>query len=156
MRRTSQSTCICSRSPCSRSECGPLRLDHTQHKETQTAYTKYLRAQEAGKELLLYSVGNDALAPLKKQYINFRNSTMHSMILHLCERMAIKMTTSHKLSLSTKPRGTESSGIQQQEQWSILTASTSFKPLLPTTVLQQAPRKLQWRWAQECGRVRCY
>jgi hypothetical protein len=29
-----------------------------QHKEMQTAYTKYLGAQEAGKELLLYDVGN--------------------------------------------------------------------------------------------------
>jgi hypothetical protein len=35
-----------------------------QHKETQTAYTKYLGAQEAGKELLLYSIGDDALALL--------------------------------------------------------------------------------------------
>ncbi len=49
----------------------------------QTAYTEYLGAQEAGKELLLYSLGNDALVPLKKQYINFSNATIHSMILHL-------------------------------------------------------------------------
>ncbi len=68
----------------------------TQHKEMQTAYTKYLGAQEAGKELLLYSVGNDALALLKKQLINFGNATIHSMILHLQEKMAIKMTTSQK------------------------------------------------------------
>ncbi len=40
------------------------------HKEEQVSYTKYLRAQEAGKELILYGVGNGALAPLKKQYIN--------------------------------------------------------------------------------------
>ncbi len=38
-----------------------------QHKEEQTAYADYLASQEAGKELLLYGVGNDALAPLKKQ-----------------------------------------------------------------------------------------
>jgi hypothetical protein len=65
-----------------------------QHKETQMAYTKYLGAQEARKELLLYGVGDDALALLKKQYINFGNATIHSMILHLHEKMAIKMTTS--------------------------------------------------------------
>jgi hypothetical protein len=41
-----------------------------QHKETQVVYTEYLGAQEAGKELLLYGVGDNALAPLKKQYIN--------------------------------------------------------------------------------------
>jgi hypothetical protein len=39
------------------------------HKEEQVSYTKYLGAQEAGKELILYGVGNDTLAPLKKQYI---------------------------------------------------------------------------------------
>jgi len=54
-----------------------------QHKEEQTAYTDYLGSQEAGKEILIYGVGNDALAPLKKQYINFGDSTIHSMILHL-------------------------------------------------------------------------
>jgi hypothetical protein len=37
-----------------------------QHKEMQMAYTKYLGAQEAGQELLLYGIGNDALTPLKK------------------------------------------------------------------------------------------
>ncbi len=63
-----------------------------QHKETQSAYTKYLGTQEAGKELLPYGIGNDALALLKMQYINFGNATIHSMMLHLCEKMAIKIT----------------------------------------------------------------
>jgi hypothetical protein len=36
-----------------------------QHKEEQTAYADYLGSQEAGKELLLNGVGDDALAPLK-------------------------------------------------------------------------------------------
>jgi hypothetical protein len=54
-----------------------------QHKEEQTTYADYLGAQEAGKELLLYGVGAEALTPLKKQYINFGNATIHSMILHL-------------------------------------------------------------------------
>ena len=67
-----------------------------QHKEEQTAYADYLGSQEAGKELLLYGVGDNALVPLKKQYINFGHATIHSMILHLREKMAIKMTTSQK------------------------------------------------------------
>ncbi len=53
------------------------------HKEEQLSYADYLGAQEAGKELLLYSVGDNALVPLKKQYINFGDATIHSMILHL-------------------------------------------------------------------------
>jgi hypothetical protein len=36
-----------------------------QHKEEQTLYANYLSSQEAGKELLLYGVGGDALVPLK-------------------------------------------------------------------------------------------
>jgi hypothetical protein len=60
------------------------------------ACTKYLGAQEAGKGLLLCGIGDDALAPLKKQYINFGNSTIHSIIQHLREKRAIKMTTSQK------------------------------------------------------------
>ncbi len=53
------------------------------HKEEQTSYANYLGAQEAGKELLLYGMGDDALAPLKKQCINFGDATIPSMILHL-------------------------------------------------------------------------
>jgi hypothetical protein len=35
------------------------------HKDDQISYAKYLGAQEAGKELILYGVGDDALKPLK-------------------------------------------------------------------------------------------
>ncbi len=52
--------------------------------------------------MLLYSVGADALAPLKKQYINFGNATIHSMILHLQEKTAIKMTTLQKFEYKTE------------------------------------------------------
>jgi hypothetical protein len=55
----------------------------TKHKEEQTLYANYLGSQEARKKLLLYGIGDDALAPLKKQYINFGNATIHSMIFHL-------------------------------------------------------------------------
>ncbi len=54
-----------------------------QHKVEQRAYADFLGAQEAGKELLLYGVGDDALAPFKKQYINFGDETVQSMIQHL-------------------------------------------------------------------------
>jgi hypothetical protein len=67
-------------------------------------YTKYLGAQETGKELLLYAVGNYSLAPLKKQYINFGNATIH-LIQHLHEKMAINMTTSHKFEYKAERYG---------------------------------------------------
>jgi hypothetical protein len=83
----------------------------------QTAYTKYLSAQEAGKELVLYGVGDDALAPLKKQYINFGNATIHSMILHLQEKTAIKMTTSQKFEYKAEGYG---------KQWDPTTKITAY------------------------------
>ncbi len=88
-----------------------------QHKETQTAYTKYLGGQEAGKELLLYGVGDDALALLKKQRINCGNATIHSMILHLQEKMAIKMTTSQKFEYKAEGYG---------KQWDPTTSITAY------------------------------
>jgi hypothetical protein len=72
------------------------------HKESQHSYAKYLGAQEAGKELILYGVGDDALAPLKKQYINFGDATIHTMIKHLREKTAIKMTTLQKYDCKTE------------------------------------------------------
>jgi hypothetical protein len=88
-----------------------------QHKEMQTAYTKYLSAQEAGKELLLYGVDNNALAPLKKQYINFCNATIHSMILHLQEKTAIMMTTSQKFEYKAEGYG---------KQWDLTTSIKAY------------------------------
>jgi hypothetical protein len=73
-----------------------------QHKEAQTTYANYLGAQKAGKELLLCGVGANALVLLKKQYINFGNATIHSMILHLRQKTAIKMTTLQKYEYKTE------------------------------------------------------
>ncbi len=88
-----------------------------QHKEEQMVYANYLGLQEAGKELLLYGVGDDALAPQKKQYINFGDSTIHSMILHLREKMAIKMTTSQKFEYKAEGYG---------KQWDPTTSITAY------------------------------
>jgi hypothetical protein len=88
-----------------------------QHREMQTAYTKYLRAQEAVKELFLYGIGNDALALLKKQYINFGNTNIHSMILHLWEMMAIKTTTSQKFEYKAKG---------YKKQWDLTTSIMAY------------------------------
>jgi hypothetical protein len=87
------------------------------HKEEQTLYANYLIAQEAGNKLLLYGVGNNALAPLKKQYITFGDATIHSMILHLQEKMAIKMTTSQKFEYESEGYG---------KQWDPTTSITAY------------------------------
>jgi hypothetical protein len=67
-----------------------------EHKILQKSYNDYLGVEEAGKELILYAVGNDALAPLKQLYIGFGDTTVLRMIDHLRLKTAIKMTTAQK------------------------------------------------------------
>jgi len=55
--------------------------------------------------------------PLKKQYINFGNATIHSMILHLREKMAIKMTTLQKFDYKAEGYG---------KQWDPTTSITAY------------------------------
>jgi hypothetical protein len=66
------------------------------HKVHQSSYTNYLGVEEAGKELILYAVGDDALAPLKKQYIGFRDMTILLMLDHFRQKTAVRMTTAQK------------------------------------------------------------
>ncbi len=40
-----------------------------EHKILMKSYDDYLGVKEAGKDLILYAAGNDALALLKKQYV---------------------------------------------------------------------------------------
>jgi hypothetical protein len=67
-----------------------------EHKILQKSYNDYLGVEEAGKELILYVVGDDALAPLKQLYIGFGDTTVLGMIDHLRLKTAIKMTTAQK------------------------------------------------------------
>jgi hypothetical protein len=67
-----------------------------EHKILQKSYNDYLGVEEAGKELILYAVGDDALAPLKQLYIGFGDTTVLGMIDHLRLKTAIKMTTAQK------------------------------------------------------------
>jgi hypothetical protein len=53
-----------------------------QHKIKQKSYKDYLNVKEAGKELILYAIGDDSGAPLKKQYIGFGDTMVVAMIDH--------------------------------------------------------------------------
>ncbi len=66
------------------------------HKVLQSSYANYLGVEEAGKELISYAVGDNALAPLKKQYIGFGDTMILSMLDHLHQKTAIRMTTTLK------------------------------------------------------------
>jgi hypothetical protein len=73
-----------------------------QHKTKQKSYREYLNVEEAGKELILYAVGDNAVTPHKKQYIGFGHTTVLAMINHLCLKIAIRMTTAEKYEYKTK------------------------------------------------------
>jgi hypothetical protein len=72
-----------------------------QHRVKQKSYNDYLSVEEAGKELILYAVGEYAIAPLKRQYIGFGDTTVLKMIEHLRLKTAIKMTTAPKYEYKT-------------------------------------------------------
>jgi hypothetical protein len=60
------------------------------------SYNDNLGVKKASKGLILYAAGNNALALLKKQYLDFGDSMVISMIGHLCLKTAINMTTAQK------------------------------------------------------------
>ena len=65
-------------------------------KRLQDSRDSYLGVCEGGKELIVYAVGEDALAGLKKRYVNFGSTTPRAMIEHLRTKTCIKMTTLEK------------------------------------------------------------
>ncbi len=67
-----------------------------QHKIKRKSYRDNLNVKEAGKELILYAIGDDTVTPLKKQYISFGDTMVLAMIDHLCLKTAIRMTTTQK------------------------------------------------------------
>ncbi len=67
-----------------------------QHKIKQKSYRDCLNIEEMGNELILYAMDNDAVTPLKKQYIGFGDTTVLAMIDRLHLKTAIRMTTAQK------------------------------------------------------------
>jgi hypothetical protein len=65
-------------------------------KVPQASYADYLGVKEAAKELILYAVGDNLLAPLKRQYIGFGDTTVLAVLNHLRMKTAIWMTTEQK------------------------------------------------------------
>jgi hypothetical protein len=67
-----------------------------EHKVLQASYANYLGVEGAAKELILYCIGNNLLAPLKRQYISFWDTTVLAMLDHLRMKTVIWMTTVQK------------------------------------------------------------
>jgi hypothetical protein len=92
-----------------------------QHKIKRKSYRDYLNVEEVGKELILYAISNDTVAPLKKQYISFGDTTVLAMINHLCLKTAIRMTTAQKYEYKTNGYNTP---------WDPATSITAYFTLL--------------------------
>jgi hypothetical protein len=90
-------------------------LRNTRKRRWRTSSISAHRKQ--GRNFFLYGVGDDALAPLKKQYINFGDATIHSIILHLREKTAIKMTISQQFEYKAEGYG---------KQWDPMTSITAY------------------------------
>jgi hypothetical protein len=88
-----------------------------QHKIEQKSYRDYLSVKEMGKELIMYAVGDDAVAPLKKQYIGFGDTTVLQMIDHLHLKTAIRITTAQKFEYKTNGYNTP---------WDPMTSITAY------------------------------
>ncbi len=92
-----------------------------QHKINQKSYRDYLSVKEAGKELILYTVNNSAVTPLKKQCIRFGDTTVIAMIDHLRLKTAIRMMTTQKYKYKTNGCNTP---------WDPMTSITAYFMLL--------------------------
>ncbi len=92
-----------------------------QHKIKQKSYRDNLNIEEAGKELILYAVGDDTVAPLKKEYIGFGDTTVLAMINNLRLKTSIRMTTAQKYEYKT---------YRYNTPWNPMTSMTAYFMLL--------------------------
>jgi hypothetical protein len=125
-----------------------------QHKIKQKSHRDYLNVEEAGKDLILYAIGNNPVAPLKKQYIGFGDTMVLAMINHLCLKTAIRMTTAQKYEYKTNGYNTP---------WDPMTSITAYFMLLDRFQVSLGNRgiatsnkeKTMAAGAQMCGNWRC-
>ena len=68
----------------------------SQHKQKNDEYQTYLGIETGTKELIKYTLGDDALAPLKKRFIEFGDKTPQKMIVHLRDKVCLKITATKK------------------------------------------------------------
>ena len=67
-----------------------------QHDQKNDKYQRNFVIETGTKELIKYAVGNDALAPLKKQFIKFGDEIPQTMIVHLRDKVCLNLTAPEK------------------------------------------------------------
>ncbi len=124
-----------------------------QHKIEQKSYRDYLSVEEAGKELILYAVGDDVVAPLKKQYIGFGNTTILQMIDQLRVKMAIRMTTAQKFEYKTN--GYNMPWDPTTSITAYFTQLNCFQVSLGDRGIATSDQEKQWQRVLKCGSPKC-
>ena len=66
------------------------------HGQNNDEYQTYLGIETGTKDQIHYAVGDDALAPLKKGFIEFGDETPQTIIINLHKKVCIKLTASKK------------------------------------------------------------
>ncbi len=75
---------------------GKCKQQEEEHAAKRNSQADYIAIDAALKQLILHTMGEDVLAPLKERYVGFGSSTTKAMIKHLHDKMAVKMTTLDK------------------------------------------------------------
>ena len=60
------------------------------------SYEVYLGLAEACRDLIMYTVGDSAVAPLKERYVKYVRCYPQAMMKHLREKLCVKMTIMEK------------------------------------------------------------
>ena len=122
-----------------------------QHKLKNNEYQTYLAIETGTKELIKYAVGDDTLAPLKKRFIEVGDETPQTMIIHLRDKVCLKLTAPEKEYFKR---------IGYQKSWDVTqNISTYFKYLdnlqdrLDTRVIPTPESEKQWRRRRVCTKV---
>ena len=70
---------------------GPLTQLKSQHKAKNYNYEVYVGIDTGAIDLILFAVGDEALSPLRKQYIDFTGGNSHSIMKHLRKNVCLKL-----------------------------------------------------------------
>ena len=75
---------------------GPQAQLEAEHKAKNHNYKVYAGVGTGANKLILYAVGEEQLAPLRKRYVGFAGQTPQAMMKFLREKVCLKLTTAEK------------------------------------------------------------
>ena len=70
--------------------------EEAEHKRKNVSYEVYLGIAEVCRDLIIYAVGDSAVAHLKERYVKYGRCSPQAMMKHLRGKSCVKMTTMEK------------------------------------------------------------